>query len=68
MIKFEIEDSKKGIEIILDSVGVDDLITYLNYIKKERDSFHMTAGNELSEEISQNGNDLIRHVKIIYVE
>jgi 16S rRNA G527 N7-methylase RsmG len=67
MIKFEIDKSKKGIEVLLDSEGIDELINYLNFIKDNNESIHLIAGNELSEENSQNKNDIIAHVKIIYV-
>jgi hypothetical protein len=68
MIKFEIDDSKDGIELLLDAEGVDELINYLHFIKNNQESFHLVAGNELSEEASQNDNKIIKHVKLIYVD
>lgn len=68
MIKFEMDSSKEGIEILLDSIGVDELINYLHYIKANQESFHLVAGNELNEEASQNENEIIKHVKLVYVE
>jgi len=67
MIKFEINESKEGIEIILDAEGIDELINYLQFIKSNQESFHLVAGNELNVEASQNANELVKHVKLVYV-
>lgn len=67
MIKVEIENSKKGIEIILNNDGISELINYLNFLRENKDDFHLSAGNELEEKPSQNGNDIITHVKLIYI-
>lgn len=68
MIKFEINNSKEGVEILLDFMGVDELINYLHFIKNNQESIHLVAGNELNEDASQNENEIIKHVKLIYVE
>ncbi|MEZ4771630.1 MAG: hypothetical protein R3D00_00525 [Bacteroidia bacterium] len=68
MIKFEIDNSKEGVEILLDSLGVDELINYLHFIKNNQESIHLIAGNELNEEMSQNEKEIIRHVKLVYLE
>lgn len=67
MIKFEIDNIQEGVEILLDSEGVDELINYLHFIKNNQESMHLLAGNELNEEVSQNGNEIIKHVKLVYV-
>lgn len=67
MIKFEIDSSNRGVEILLDNEGVDELINYLHFIKNNHDSIHLVAGNELNEDASQNENKLIKHVKLVYV-
>ncbi len=67
MISFEIDNSKEGIEILLNAEGVDELISYLQFIKSNQDSIHLVAGNELNEEPSQSENEIIKHVKIVYV-
>jgi hypothetical protein len=66
LIKFEIDQNKQGLEILLDANGVDELISYLHYIKANNEHIHLTAGNELAEEESLNGNEVITHVKIVY--
>ena len=68
MIKIEIENNEDGIEILLDYDGVNELISYLNYIKNEKEHFHLTAGNELSEIESYNGNKLIKYLRLQYIE
>ena len=68
MIKFELDSSNEGVEILLDSRGVDELINYLHFIKDNQENFHLVAGNELNEEASQNKNEIIKHVKLVYVE
>lgn len=67
MIKFEIDNGKEGVEILVDTEGVDELINYLYFIKNNRESIHLVAGNELNEEASQNENEIIKHVKLVYV-
>ena len=68
MIKFEIDNTKKGIEVILNNEGINELINYLNLIKETKDHLHLVAGNELDESNSQNGNDIIAHVKLVYTD
>jgi hypothetical protein len=69
MIKFELEVGNQGVEILLDANGIDELIRYLQFIKLHDESLHLTVGNELNEEESQqNGYQAIKHVKLIYVE
>jgi hypothetical protein len=66
MITIEVDSSKEGIEIIVDSEGVDELIRYLLYIKKMKDHYHLLVGNELSEEIISSKNTLVKHAKLVY--
>ena len=68
MIKFELDNSKEGVEVLLDSMGVEELINYLRFIKNNQESFHLVAGNELNEDASQNENEIIKHVKLVYLE
>lgn len=68
MIKFETDSHGEGVEIIFDSNGVDEFISYLQYIRKENDSMHLMVGNELSEEkVSDKANTNVKHVKIVYL-
>lgn len=67
MIKFELDCHKEGVEILLDTAGVEELISYLHYVKNNHESIHLIAGNELNEEASQNENAIIKHVKIVYL-
>lgn len=68
MIKFEIDVDTVSVEVLLDSDGVDEFVNYLHFIKEKKESIHLTIGNELNGEDSQNGNKIISHVKLIYVE
>ena len=68
MIKFETDSNGEGVEIIFDSIGIDEFISYLQSIKKENDHLHLLVGNELSEEkVSDNENTNVKHVKIVYL-
>lgn len=68
MIKFETDSNGEGVEIIFDSNGMDEFISYLQSIRKENDSMHLLVGNELSEEkVSDNANTNVKHVKIVYL-
>jgi hypothetical protein len=68
MIKFETDSNGEGVEIIFDSNGMDEFISYLQYIRKENDSMHLLAGNELSvEKLSDKSNTNVKHVKIVYL-
>jgi hypothetical protein len=65
MIKFETDSSGEGVEIIFDSSGIDEFISYLQDIKKEHNHMHLLVGNELSEEkVSDKENIDVKHVKI----
>lgn len=66
MISFEIDESKEGIEVYLDEKGIEELIGYLNFIKKEDEHMHLIAGNELNENIFHDRNKIVKHVKLIY--
>ena len=68
MIKFETDSNGEGVEIIFDSNGMDEFISYLQSIRKQNDSMHLLAGNELSEEkVSDQANTNVKHVKIVYL-
>lgn len=66
MIKFEFD--KIGVDILLDKEGVEELINYLQFIKLNEESIHLTAGNELNDDPSQNMNNNVKHVKIVYIK
>jgi hypothetical protein len=65
MIKFETDSNGEGVEIIFDSNGIDEFISYLQSIRSVNDSMHLLAGNELSEEkVNDKENIDVKHVKI----
>jgi hypothetical protein len=65
MIKFETDSNGEGVEIIFDSDGIDEFISYLQSIRSVNDSMHLLAGNELSEEkVNDKENIDVKHVKI----
>jgi hypothetical protein len=65
MIKFETDSNGEGVEIIFDSDGIDEFISYLQSIRSANDSMHLLAGNELSQEkVNDKENIDVKHVKI----
>jgi len=65
MIKFETDSNGEGVEIIFDSNGIDEFISYLQSIRNANDSMHLLAGNELSQEkVNDKENIDVKHVKI----
>ena len=65
MIKFETDSNGEGVEIIFDSDGIDEFISYLQSIRSANDSMHLLVGNELSEEkVNDKENIDVKHVKI----
>ncbi len=54
--------------MILNTRDIEELISYLQFIKEKNEHLHLTAGNELSEEKSLNGNEIISHLKLIYLK
>ena len=64
------KDAPEQLEIVADSKGIEELIDYLNDIKKYKDHIHLILGNELEEiAISEErkGKTLIaKHVRIEY--
>lgn len=41
------EDSIEQVEILFDEEGVDELISYLNYVKNSKDHLHLNIDTEL---------------------
>lgn len=68
MIKFEIDSSNEGIETYLDGIGVNELISYLDFIKRKQEHMHLVVGAELTESANPNSNINVKHVKLIYIE
>ena len=65
MRKFETDSNGEGVEIIFDSNGIDEFISYLQSIRNANDNMHLLAGNELSEEkVNDKENIDVKHVKI----
>jgi hypothetical protein len=40
MIKFETDSNGEGVEIIFDSNGIDEFISYIQSIRNAKDSMH----------------------------
>jgi hypothetical protein len=68
MINFELDGSRESVSIFVDNDGVEELINYLQYIKAKDDHMHLVVGNELTEEILEIGNSLIKQVKIVFLK
>ena len=67
MIKFETDGGNEGVNVYLDSEGIIELISYLNFIQNQDDHMHLIAGNELSEEQSLEGCTTVKHVKLMFL-
>lgn len=67
MIQFEIDALSKGVELLLDSEGVDELVQYLEEIRRDRDHVHLIIGHELSSGPSESGLSIAQHVKIVFI-
>lgn len=68
MLNIEIDESKVGIEIYIDTKGIEELIEYLNFIKSSKDHIHLVTGNELDELIVKEGKISVKHVKQTYID
>lgn len=67
MIKIEVDKQGKGIEMMLDAEGIEEMISFLNYIRENNESFHLAARNELAEGPPKISHATIAHAKMIYV-
>mgnify|MGYP000856053773 FL=1 len=54
-----------SIIIFFDNEGIDEMISYLNFIKNNDTSFHLNGGNELDENPFDEKMFVIPHIKII---
>lgn len=65
-------DAPEQLELIVDDKGIDELIDYLNYIKKDKDHMHLILGNELEEVPiygERKGKTIIaKHVRLEYFD
>jgi len=68
MIAIELDESKEGVEIFLDELGIDEMINYLQFIKSKNEHMHLVAGGELNETLMNKKNERIKHAKLIYCE
>ena len=64
MITIESQQKIDSVNIFVDNEGVNELIDYLNYVKKNDESMHLVIGNETP---IIEGNSTIKHVKLIYL-
>ncbi|MEO6454406.1 MAG: hypothetical protein ABIN97_10055 [Ginsengibacter sp.] len=65
-------NANEQIEIIADKQGIEDLIFYLEGIKKDKDHMHLVIDNELNNyPISNERKEqvvLIKHVRLQYAD
>ncbi|WP_400191102.1 hypothetical protein [Hymenobacter sp. B81] len=59
------------VEIVVDAVGIDELISYLESIKSQKDHMHLIIDSELddyplSAEAVQRGVVSVKHVRLEY--
>ena len=66
MITIEMDKASDAVDIILDAQGVDEMITYLNFIKDKKDHMHLCVGNELGDSSITKGSELVKFVTLIY--
>ena len=57
------------LEIVADSQGIDDLIHYLQGIKKAKDHMHLIIGSEINEyPINDDRKDIVDFAKQVRIE
>ena len=66
MIYFQTDCEGEDVFILLDDEGVDDLISRLQFIKRDRESIHMLLDAELSDAEVEPKGKLVSHVKIAH--
>jgi len=64
MISIELDSTMESIAIYANAQGIDEVIRYLEFIKDKKDHIHLVVGNELSDNIIEKGDSLIRHLKL----
>ena len=57
-----------SITIFFDNKGIDEMIDYLNSIKNEDVSFHLSDGNELETTPIDDKMFVVPHIKILNVD
>jgi hypothetical protein len=57
-----------NITIFFDNEGIEEMISYLSFIKNKDESFHLSIGNELTESPFDTETFVVPHVKIINVD
>lgn len=64
------KESKESVFLIFDEEGIDEMISYLNFIKNSDSSIHLTEGNELSADKDDVDEDmyLIPHMKLVNLD
>lgn len=64
------KDAPEQLEIIADEQGINELIEYLEFVKKSKDHMHLIEGNELDkyqvEGQRRNKTLSAKHVRIEY--
>lgn len=57
-----------SITIFLDNEGIDEMISYLNFIKNKDTSFHLSEGNELEGTPFDEKMFTVPHLKILNID
>lgn len=55
----------ESITIFLDNDGIDEMISYLNFIRDKDCSFHLSEGNELEQTPFDEKMFVVPHLKIL---
>lgn len=59
-----------NLEVLFDDQGIDDLISYLTNLKKDRDHTHLIVGNELDDyPLPEDRKEIVfiaKHVRLEY--
>lgn len=59
-----------NLEVLVDDQGIDDLISYLTNLKKDRDHMHLIMGNELNDyPLPEDRKEIVftaKHVRLEY--
>jgi len=68
MLSFELDSTKEAVTINVDESGAQELIRYLEFVRKAKDHIHLVDGNELTNEIFEPGGSHIKFATIRLIE
>jgi|GEM_PF-3380404 len=70
LLNFEISKESDSIEVFLDEEGIDNLMSYLNYVKSSKDHIHLLAHEkgEITKKDFGHDKKIIEYVTLHYLK